>query len=79
MRCPKCGSTKMKSVDSDDLAWHIAGSGSLRCKKCDYLVSSGRNYDNLMSRDELNMLKERGEGIRREWSEKSLIRKIRGF
>ena len=78
VKCPKCGCTETKLIDSDDLAGKFYGKWSLRCKKCDYLVhKSGKDFDNLMSRSELEAIKEKGERFTKAWNTEQLITKIK--
>jgi transcriptional regulator NrdR family protein len=79
MKCPKCGSTKMKLVDSNDLAGEFYGRDSVRCKSCDYLVKKGSGFlfDNRMSSGELRELHEKGERFTRAWNAEQLINKIK--
>ncbi len=78
MKCPKCGSNKTKPLDSGDLARKVYGSGSLRCKKCDYLVcKSDINLNELMSGQELKEIKEKGERFSQAWYTDQLITKIK--
>ena len=81
MKCPRCGGTKTKPLDSDDLGRVLFGSGSLRCEACDYLVlKCAMNQDSKMSRSDLEALHEKGERFMRAWyTEQSITRILRGW
>lgn len=71
LKCPRCGCTETKPVGPDELKLRLVGFGSLRCKKCNYLVHAESTFrSDLMSPNELIEFREKSERFTRDWFKK---------